>query len=150
MTPDVRRLATTPGRFPGARRVFGPRVFGRAATVAFAALTVLAACDSGPSGPGSILARASAPSLGGVLLEVEGRGIRGFSARGTTQVYSAAVPGGGERHRVLLIDPVGGEIGFDIEVEDLGMDGPVIRVIQATRTDNAMISTGSVVVSIER
>ena len=118
--------------------------------VALIALTLMAGCDSGPSGPGAILARATAPSLGGVLLEVRGSGIDGFTARGTTQVYSAAVPGSADRHRVILIDPVGGDLGFDIVVQDVGMEDPVISVVQATRTDNAIIANASVVVTLER
>lgn len=113
-------------------------------------LVLLAGCDSGPSGPGAILARATAPDLGGVLLDVRGSGIDGFTARGTTQVYSAAVPGSADRHRVILIDPVGGDLGFDIVVQDLGMEDPIITVVQATRTDNAMISNAGVVVTLER
>ncbi len=118
--------------------------------VAVAGAVFLAACDTGPSGPGTLLGRASAESLGGVVIEVVGVGIQGFSARGTTQIYASDVPGRSDTHRVILIDPVGGDLGFEIEVDDRGMEGPVISVIQATDTDNATVPVSSVELSLER
>lgn len=110
----------------------------------------LGACDSGPEGPGSFVGRASGESLGAVLLEVQGPGIAGFAGRGSTQVYSGGVPSKVDTYRVILVDPQGGDIGFEIEVEDLGMEGPIITVIQASRTDNVLMSPSGVAVSVER
>jgi hypothetical protein len=114
------------------------------------AVSLLAGCDLGPSGPGTLTGRASAEGLGGVLLEVQGTGIRGFAGRGGTQVYAAPVADRSGVHRVLLIDPAGGEIGFDVEVEDRGMEGPVVTVVQATDTANASMPRSDVAVRIER
>ena len=50
----------------------------RRAALALAAVTLLAACDNGPSGPGTLSATVSGPTpLGAVLLEVTGPGVRG-------------------------------------------------------------------------
>jgi hypothetical protein len=114
------------------------------------AVGVLGACDSDPSGPGAFLARASAPGLGAVVLEVEGQGITGFAGRGSTRVYSAAVPSRPRVHRVVLVDAVGGEIGFDIQVEDVGMERPVVTVVQAAGTDNRSLSSGAVSIAVEQ
>lgn len=121
---------------------------GRA--LALLAAVVVAGCDFGPSGPGSLTARASGESLGGVVLEIQGAGIRGFTGRGSTRVYSAPVAGRPRVHRVVLVDPAGGDLGFDIEVDDLGMEGPVATVVQAARTDNTMMLSAGVTVRIER
>lgn len=110
----------------------------------------LAGCDWGPSGPGTILARASGPDVGGAVLEISGSGIRGFTGRGSTRVYWAAVPGPADVFRVVLVDPAGGDMGFDLAVDDRGMDGPSVTVIAAAGTDNLLIPTRSVVVRFER
>lgn len=115
----------------------------------FAALAV-AACDSGPAGPGELEGRVSAPALGVALLEVEGAGINGFSGRGTTQVYSAPLQGRPGVHRVIVLDRAGGELGFAIDVDDRGMEGPVVTVIQAADTGNLPMSAGGVRVSLVR
>ena len=89
--------------------------------VVFAALLSMAACDSGPEGPGSLIGRATGDALGAVVLQVEGVGIQGFAGRGTTQVYWSGDPGRVNTHRVILIDPQGGDLGFEIIVEDRAM-----------------------------
>lgn len=111
---------------------------------------VLAGCDGGPSGPGTILARASGPDVGGAVLEMSGSGIRGFTGRGSTRVYWAGVPGRAGVFRVVLVDPEGGDMGFDLVVDDRGMDGPTVTVISAAGTDNRLIPKSSVVVRFER
>jgi len=115
-----------------------------------AALLSIAACDSGPKGPGGLVARATGESLGGVVLRVQGVGITGFAGRGTTQVYSAAVADKVNTHRVILIDPQGGDLGFEIIVEDRAMEGPVITVLQAALTDNRGVSAAVATVTVER
>lgn len=114
------------------------------------AVAVIAGCDSGPGGPGSLVARATGPSLGGVILEVEGSGVRGFTARGTTRVYSAPVPGRDRVHRVILIDPEPGDLGFDIEVDDVRMADLAVTVVAATTGDNTGMATSDVAVRVER
>jgi hypothetical protein len=111
---------------------------------------LLGACDSGPEGPGTLSARAEGAALGAVVLEVEGSGIRGFSGRGSTRVYSGAVPGRGGLHRVVLVDAAGGSLGFAIDVDDVGMDGPFVRVVSAATTTNALVLVPEVDVFVER
>ncbi len=113
-------------------------------------LLVTTGCDSGPSGPGTLFARAAGEDLGAVLLEVEGVGIRGFVGRGGTQVYHSAHPDRNDVYRVILVDEQGGELGVEIEVDDRGMEGPLITVLQAARTDNQAVSGALAMVTVER
>lgn len=122
----------------------------RTVATALVGLLALAACDSGPQGPGSLTAVAAAPSLGGVVLEVEGSGIQGFAGRGSTRVYSAAVEGRTGVYRIILIDPEPGELAFDLEVDDVGMEGPIVKVISATDGENHFMPASRVTVRVER
>ena len=90
------------------------------------------------------------PGLGVALLEVQGTGINGFEGRGSTQVYSAELSGRPGVHRVIVLDRSGGEMGFSIAVDDRGMEGPVVTVIQAANTSNDPISAGGVTVALTR
>jgi hypothetical protein len=119
-------------------------------TVALAGLVAVGACDSGPRGPGTLTAVATGASLGGVVLEVEGTGIRGFAGRGSTRVYSAPVEGRSGVHRVILVGPEPGDLPFEVEVDDVGMEGPVVTVVQAARGDNFAIPASRVSVRVER
>ncbi len=110
----------------------------------------IGACDFGPSGAGSLEGRVAGPSLGGVVLEVVGIGIRSFEGRGSTRAYSAPVSERENAHRVILIHPQAGDIVFDILVEDVGMESPVITVVSATGTDNLELLAGSIEVTVER
>ena len=122
----------------------------RRIAVVIAITLAVAACDSGPSGPGSILARATGPDVGGALLEIRGTGIRGFAGRGSTRVYSAAVPDRPGVFRVVLVDPEGGDMGFDIQVDDRGMEGPAATVISVAGTDNGLLPVADLMVRFER
>lgn len=113
-------------------------------------LLMVAACDSGPSGPGSLIGRVTGDMLGGVVLEVVGPGIRSFEGRGDTQAYSAPVADKVNTHRVLLITRLGGEIQFEILVDDVGMEGPVMTVVSAAGTDNLTQMAASIDVRVER
>lgn len=146
MEPDaVRRVRGRDGR--PARR--GPR--GRLVVAALlVGLLSAQGCDSGPEGPGALSAVATGPSLGGVVLQVEGRGIRGFSGRGSTRAYSSAVQDRPGVHRVILIDPEPGELGFAIEVDDRAMEGPVVTVISAADGENLGMPASRVEVRLTR
>ncbi|HSG50123.1 MAG TPA: hypothetical protein VLA43_20020 [Longimicrobiales bacterium] len=121
-----------------------------ARVLALAVALLVAACDSGPSGPGTLTAVATGNALGGVVLEVRGAGIRGFEARGDARVYTAPVAGEDGVHRVIVITPVPGELPFSIEVDDVGMEGPAVTVISAARGDNYVVPASSVTVRVER
>lgn len=120
------------------------------ALLAAAGLLAAAACDSGPSGPGTLTAFASGPDIGGAVLQVEGSGIRGFDARGSTRLYSGAVAGQAGTHRVIVVTPTPGEMAFDIEVDDLGLADPVVTVVSAANGDDLVVSASHVAVRIER
>lgn len=114
------------------------------------ALLATAGCDSGPSGPGTLIATVDAEGLGGALLEVSGRGITGFDGLDDTRVYDAELANARNTYRVLLIDPTGGPIRFEIHVEDVGMDDPVISVVSAAGVDNGTRQAAGITTRIER
>ncbi len=107
--------------------------------LAFVAALALAAwgCDSGPSGPGNMTAavQSPAPSLGGALLEVVGKGITGFSGAGGTQVLWAPTPTA-DTYRVILVSSTPGQLRFQVSVEDRGGKKPTGSVISAVSGDN--------------
>jgi len=75
----------------------------------------LAGCDWGPKGPGVINGSIVSPvSLGAVVLEVQGVGIRGFVGNGDTQAYGSVVSSIEGRHRVVLVSASGASIQFGI------------------------------------
>lgn len=121
------------------------------AWMAAAAVAVAAAgCDSGPSGPGTLVATVTGESLGGVALQIEGTGIRGFEGLGETQVYAAALAGTTGKFRVLLVAPRGDELRFEIQVDDVAMDDPVMTVVSAAGIDNLALLNAGIVTRIER
>ena len=77
------------------------------------AVVTLAACESGPSGPGTLSGTATATqgqTLGAVVLEVTGPGIQGFEGQGGSIAYGAAVSAQNERWRVVVVGT--GQLGF--------------------------------------
>ena len=110
----------------------------------------LAGCDSGPSGPGAFEGIVTGEGLGGVLLQVDGPGIRGFTALGDSRVYGAPDADRPARHRVIVIAPSSGDLRFAIDVDDLDMEGPIITVLQATRADNRLVTPSAASVRIVR
>lgn len=122
----------------------------RRATVAVLMAGLLAACDSGPSGPGTLSATVSGPqALGAVLLEVTGLGVQGFVGQGDTRVYGAELSAVDGKHRVLVVG-AGGTLRFGIKVDDLGAVAPVIVVMKTASVDNLVVlNTGVTVVVAE-
>lgn len=116
--------------------------------LAAAAVLLLAGCDSGPSGPGTVTVFATGPSLAGAVLEVQGSGIRGFEARGSARVYSAAVEARPGTHRVIVISPEPGELVLDVDVADLGADGPTVTVVSAADGENRAMRSADVSVQV--
>lgn len=122
----------------------------RRATVAVLMAGLLAACDSGPSGPGTLSATVSGPqALGAVLLEVTGLSVGGFVGQGDTRVYGAELSAVDGKHRVLVVG-AGGTLRFGIKVDDLGAAAPVIVVMKTASTlDLVILNTGVTVVVAE-
>lgn len=120
------------------------------ATVALFSALMLAGCDSGPRGAGTLIASVTGNSLGGVVLEITGVGIRGFEGLDNTQVYAAPLAGSPNAHRVLLIVPGGGDLRFEIQVEDVGMDDPVMTVVSAAGVDNSAQLAAGIEIRVER
>lgn len=119
--------------------------------LAVLALAVIAACDTGPDGPGTVLGTVTGgASLGAAVLDVTWKGVQDFEARGSTQVYSAAVPGEDDRYRVILVGPVAGDLSFGIVVDDVYLEGPVVTVVEAAGADNLPRAVGELQVRLER
>jgi hypothetical protein len=114
-------------------------------------VATLAACDSLPSGPGTVAGTVTGDaSLGAVVLDVTWAGIQGFQGAGSTQAYSAPVADERRRFRLVLIDPVGGDLHFAIDVDDVYLEGPVVTVVSAADTNNQPMSVDGLKVSLER
>jgi hypothetical protein len=123
----------------------------RSWTVAAAALAGLAACDTGPSGPGTVVGTVTGPpDLGAAVLDVVWKGVQGLEGRGSTQVYSAPVAGQGGRHRFILVGPSGGDLSFAIEVDDVYLEGPIVTLVEATDVSNEPRTVADLHVLLER
>ncbi|MDX1647820.1 MAG: hypothetical protein R3304_11805 [Longimicrobiales bacterium] len=120
----------------------------RLGTFTVAILLAGSGCDSGPEGPGTLTVSARGPALGAVLLEIDAAGVQGFSALGSTRLYAGEVPDRSGLYRVILITPDAGALAFDMRVQDLGKDRPVVRVISAAADDNASMRPGDVTVRV--
>ena len=127
-----------------------PRRF--AAALALGGALALAACDSGPEGPGVLAARVtSSQPLGAVVLEFTGGGITGFEARGTTRVFASVDSTADRKHRVILVGPAGAtEIPFGIAFKDRAVDMPPVVALSAASPANVTVSAAGVRVRIER
>ena len=116
-----------------------------------ALVLALAACDSGPSGPGTIDAVVESPqALGAVVLEFAGVGIEGFEAQGSTQAYSARLSGAEPKWRVVLVSPDGGSLRFGIQVTDRRSVQPVVTAVTAATPSNIPVTPGGLQVRLER
>ena len=93
-------------------------------------------CDSGPDGPGDFTGtlQTSGGAVGGIVLEVVGTGIEGFSGAGGTKVFSA-VQADPKVHRVIVIGE-SGELAFQVTVQDRGRGKPKATVVNAVDLQN--------------
>jgi hypothetical protein len=87
-------------------------------------------------------------ALGAVTLDVVGSGVTGFEGVGSTEAYGTVVSARQNRHRVVLVDPVGGQLRFSVRVEDVRAEPPVMSVVGAAGTDNLERITTDVEVRI--
>lgn len=111
------------------------------------ALMATAGCDSDAAG--TLLVTVEAPvALGAVVLEVVGSGVQGFEGVGDTQVYGGVVSVQQGRHRVVLVDPVGGVLRFGVLVRDVRATPPSMRVVSVSGTDDVERSTSDIDVRI--
>jgi len=121
--------------------------------VSFLAIAlVVAACDSGPEGPGDLAATftGSGNAPGGVVLEIVGSGIVGFSGEGGTKVFWAAqeTP---SVYRVIVLGQGGSELRFKASVEDVGNRMPRATVVSVVDEDNIPLpATGDYQVKFRR
>jgi len=104
------------------------------------ALSLLAwGCDSGPKGPGEFVGSVESPGplLGGVVLEVAGKGIEGFSGAGGSRVFWAAREGFQDSYRVMVIQPsASAEIQFRVSLRDLAEGRPRASIVNLVGGDN--------------
>ncbi len=125
---------------------------GRLLVAAFVALTALA-CDSGPSGPGTlpaIVVPAAGQDLGAVVLAVTGSFVTGFSPSGSTRLFSARVSQTGT-YRVVLVNTAPGDMVFGVDVEDVSAAPPVVSIVQGVDAENRrLVSLLGLSVTFER
>jgi hypothetical protein len=102
-----------------------------------AALLLLGACDSGPSGPGELTGRLQTPGpvLGAAVLEVEGKGITSFAGSGGTGVFFSPT-GVEDTYRVVLMAQVPGELQFQVSVQNRGAKKPSVSVVAVASGEN--------------
>lgn len=111
----------------------------------FSILAVLVAfawgCDSGPHGPGDVTATLLAPdvAVGGIVVEMVGSGIEGFSGAGGTRVFFAQQD---EPivYRVIVIGEGSGDLSFKVSVRDRGGRFPRATVVGAVDMENLPLS----------
>lgn len=121
--------------------------------VALVAPLVIAACDlgEGPAGPASVLGTITgSETLGAAIVDLSWNGVLAFEGRGDTRVYSAAVVGEGERHRLVLVGPAGGDLRFTIQLEDDLLYAPVVSIVSAVGSDNLPLQVEGLRVVLER
>jgi len=94
-------------------------------------------CDSGPSGPGEITAtlRSPAEAVGGIVAQVVGSGIEGFSGAGGSKVFFAQQDDPSV-YRVIVITEGGGDLSFTVAVRDLGARMPRSTIVGAVDPNN--------------
>ena len=114
------------------------------------ALAAVAGCSDDPSGPGSFVASLTAPDgveLGAVVVQVEGRGIEGFDAVGTSQVFAGEETDEATPLRVVVVGT--GALGFSIRVSDVAAATPSGTVITAVDQENRQIPAVGIDVNVE-
>ena len=118
-----------------------------------ATVSALAACDSGPSGPGTLPATvvpAAGQELGAVVLAVTGSNVSGFSPSGSTRLFSARVSQTGT-YRVVLVNTAPGTMVFGVDVDDVSAEPPVVSIVQGVDAENRrLVSLLGLNVTFER
>jgi len=117
-----------------------------------AALTLVAGCDSGPKGPGTLSGTVSGGDLGAVVLALSGPGILGFEGRDGSKVYSVALSPNtvAPTYKLIVVGQAGGDLHFGIKVEDVGGQLPSVAVLDAVDSGNVALSGATIHVSVAR
>jgi len=121
-----------------------------ASLMLFALGPVVACDDRGIEGRGTLVARVEASDvvLGSAVVEVEGPGIVGFEGTGDARVFAGEQADGS--HRVVVVDPRGGDLRFRMRVEDVSAALPSSVVTSAADTTNVLVASGvSMTVALE-
>lgn len=128
------------------------RTSGRMGRWVLSAVLAFLSAACGEDGPGTLTVTLAAPdALGAVSLEVVGAGVLGFEGSGATEAYGSVVSAREGRHRVVVVDPTGGdELRFGIRVEDVGAQWPTLRVVSAAGTDDVERLSADIQVSVSR
>ena len=110
-------------------------------SIAIWALVFLGAgCDSGPSGPGDITGtiQSQGTPLGGAVVEIVSSGVEEFSGAGGTRVFSA-IQENPVVHRVIVIGDSGGDLTFNVSVQDLDGRLPRVSIVSLVDLNNLPI-----------
>lgn len=96
---------------------------------------VWAACETGPSGPGTLTGTVASPNgpEGAALVVVSGQGLGAVSGAGSTRAFSHQ---NGTEMRIVLVNLTPGELRFGVEVPDVGAPPPTATVLQVVDGEN--------------
>jgi len=123
-----------------------------AAALVLGATLALAACDSGPAGPGTLTVAVDAPvQLGAVQLRVSGTGITGVRALSDVEVAARleSETQSEQVWRIVAFAPGGGPIRLGVEVESTDTRlAPV--ALGAADAEGAIVGVAGVGVRVER
>lgn len=104
--------------------------------LAGAALLLAAACESGPSGPGTLTGTVVSPNgpEGAAVVLVTGKGLGAVGGAGATRAFSHL---NGTQLRVVLVNTTPGVLRFTVAVPDVGAPPPAATVLQVVDGANA-------------
>jgi hypothetical protein len=103
-------------------------------------ILLVGACDSGPDGPGDFTGtlQSEGVAVGGVVLEVVGSGVEDFAGAGGTKVFWAP-QSDPKVHRVVVIGEGGGDLAFQVSVQDRSRGKPRATVLNAVDLQNRIL-----------
>lgn len=99
--------------------------------------TMALGCDSGPKGPGDLTATLQTKGVvvGGIVVQMIGSGIEGFSGAGGSKVFFAEQDEPGV-YRVVVIGVGSGDLSFKVSVKDVGGRRPRATIVGAVDPNN--------------
>lgn len=126
----------------------------RALGTALAGLLAAASgCDDG-RGPGTLRLEISAPvALGGVVVELRGKGIEGVDdlPGGWVEGHAFTDAAGAPGYRIVAVLPTPGRFDLGVRVADLDARLPTVQVLEAAGADDRPIQPlGSVGAALRR